>query len=822
MTTIYSSNFDSDTAGNLPAGWASKVGTWSVTTNGAVSGANALASSTNADGDVALYTAASALADMRISTSQKTVANGVRYPIIGHVLRADSANANNYTVVFSTTTTSGFNVLFFKKVGGTYSQLGSAVAVNLARVVGDTLNITCEIIGNTINVYAGVNTAPGATPVATKTDASITAAGYAGVYNSKDTATIAMSIDNFVLDNTVTISAATATTLTGPTSGVVGTASAAFTVGADGPITGTVTVTPSDGGAGGTFSPTSVAISSASPTATFTYTASSAGAKTISVTNNGGLSNPSSIDYTAASAASTVSSVTVSPSTATVSGGGTQQFTATVAGTNSPSQAVTWAVTSGVGTINSSGLYTAPAATGSAQSATITATSAQDGTKAGTATVTVPVAAANNALTSGTGNVLFSPYNWDIQASAAKTINAGAYFKTIFGGTTCTLNFDMTGIASPIPQISYRVDRFGPWITVPIAASVAITIPSDTADYASKGGHLLEVLVKSMTETQARWSTQATAVRLTGIILDVGKTISAPTALPLKAIFYGDSITEGVRTVNMTATNDTDRNDAGQGWSLEVARILGAEIGNVGFGATGFNKTGSGSVPAFTGTYNYLYSGVARSFSPSPDLIVWMMGTNDSTDVTTSATTVLNGLLAATTAKIIVLRPFKDATHATQLQNAIAACTTPSRVTYVDTNGWFNTANSSDALHPYGNENITHIAPLAAAAIRTALTAPAATTARTVTITLTDAAGSPRTNLSGLKWAFFDQARPDIFAAPTSQGAVETTDGSGQLVINVNTSLASGGIGWLDITDSDGTTTQSPAAKAFSGPVVVA
>lgn len=98
---------------------------------------------------------------------------------------------------------------------------------------------------------------------------------------------------------TTSAAAATAVTMTGPSSGAVGAASTAFTVGANGTITGTVTVTPSDGGGGGTFTPTSVALSSATPTATFTYTPASAGAKTISVTNNGGLANPSTITYTA-------------------------------------------------------------------------------------------------------------------------------------------------------------------------------------------------------------------------------------------------------------------------------------------------------------------------------------------------------------------------------------------------------------------------------------------------------------------------------------------------------------------------------------------
>lgn len=101
--------------------------------------------------------------------------------------------------------------------------------------------------------------------------------------------------------------AATEVTISGPSSGAVGVASTNFTVGADGTITGTVVVTPSDSSGGGTFTPSSVSISSGSPTGTFTYTPVSSGAKSITVTNNGSLSNPSALTYTASSSTRTVS-----------------------------------------------------------------------------------------------------------------------------------------------------------------------------------------------------------------------------------------------------------------------------------------------------------------------------------------------------------------------------------------------------------------------------------------------------------------------------------------------------------------------------------
>ena len=99
--------------------------------------------------------------------------------------------------------------------------------------------------------------------------------------------------------------AATALTLTGPTTGTVGTASTNFTVAANGSLSANVTVTPSSGGGGGTFSPATLTLTSAATSGTFTYTATTTGAKTISVTNSGSLANPSAVTFTASAAGDT-------------------------------------------------------------------------------------------------------------------------------------------------------------------------------------------------------------------------------------------------------------------------------------------------------------------------------------------------------------------------------------------------------------------------------------------------------------------------------------------------------------------------------------
>ncbi len=82
--------------------------------------------------------------------------------------------------------------------------------------------------------------------------------------------------------------------------------------------------------------------------------------------------------------------MTVSPSTVTLNASQTQLFTATVA--NSTNTAVTWSLSpAGLGTIDSTGLYTAPSTVTSSQKVTVTATSVADPTKTGTATVTLSV-----------------------------------------------------------------------------------------------------------------------------------------------------------------------------------------------------------------------------------------------------------------------------------------------------------------------------------------------------------------------------------------------------------------------------------------------
>ena len=201
----------------------------------------------------------------------------------------------------------------------------------------------------------------------------------------------------------------------------------------------------------GTTALSTTRVSAAQITATGTATSAQVGSIAITVQNpNPGLI--SSAALTAQIVGASAIAVAVAPASATVRGGGTQSFTATVTGTTNTS--VTWSVngTAGgsatTGTINSAGLYTAPANLPTPNTVTVTASSAADATKQGNSGVTLenplPVVTAISPTTIGVG-------------AFSLTVTGSGFVKTSvvnFGGTALTTMYvsptelDATGTAT--------------------------------------------------------------------------------------------------------------------------------------------------------------------------------------------------------------------------------------------------------------------------------------------------------------------------------------------------------------------------------------
>jgi lysophospholipase L1-like esterase len=107
-----------------------------------------------------------------------------------------------------------------------------------------------------------------------------------------------IQVDNFQIVTVAGAAPATQFDFTGPTAATVGAASTAFTLSPNGLVTA-ATITPSDGGAGGTFTPSSVSWTNETVNKTFTYTPATIGTHTITAAVTSGAPTtvtPSSIN----------------------------------------------------------------------------------------------------------------------------------------------------------------------------------------------------------------------------------------------------------------------------------------------------------------------------------------------------------------------------------------------------------------------------------------------------------------------------------------------------------------------------------------------
>ena len=178
---------------------------------------------------------------------------------------------------------------------------------------------------------------------------------------------------------------------------------------------------------------------SASSTTGVTYTAPSAVVATSTVT----LTATSKSDTTKSAAATItlnppVITVTVSPPTASLNGGGSQTFGATVA--NDPANAgVTWSIGSGAGTLSASSTtgvtYTAPSTIAAAATVTLTATSITDTSASGTATITLNSASVSTGIAI-TGFSTTTPTPLTLLQIETTGINAGSAVTVAFSNSS--------------------------------------------------------------------------------------------------------------------------------------------------------------------------------------------------------------------------------------------------------------------------------------------------------------------------------------------------------------------------------------------------
>jgi hypothetical protein len=227
----------------------------------------------------------------------------------------------------------------------------------------------------------------------------------------------------------------------------------------------------------------------------------------------------------------TVTSVTVSPASVTVSRGQTETFTATVAGTGSPAQEVTWTV-EGVGfgtTITNGGVLTV-GADESASSLTVRATSTVDTGKIGTAAVTVTAAGVVPKVTS-------------------VTVSPGSV--TVSRGQTQTFTATVAGTGSPAQEVTWTVEGEGFGTT--ITNGGVLTVGADES---------ASSLTVRATSTYDTGKSGTAAVTVIVIVIEEGVALIYPEDIAAGAFPEGIILfkigTEDKRTKTLTVSGDYD------------------------------------------------------------------------------------------------------------------------------------------------------------------------------------------------------------------------------------------------------------------------
>lgn len=163
-----------------------------------------------------------------------------------------------------------------------------------------------------------------------------------------------------------------------------------------------------------------------------------------------------------------ITSVSVTPTSASLVPSQIQPFTAQIQGTGSFSSAVTWTVNgvmggnSTYGTITASGQYTAPTTIPSPANVTIAATSTEDATKSGNSTATIIVPAVLNSISPASG-------------SAGETLTVDATFnlnlietpQLVFSGTNGTISAELQTANGGTVQVPFGATDGPVYISVP-------------------------------------------------------------------------------------------------------------------------------------------------------------------------------------------------------------------------------------------------------------------------------------------------------------------------------------------------------------------
>lgn len=323
--------------------------------------------------------------------------------------------------------------------------------------------------------------------------------------------------------------------------------------------------------------------------------------------------------------------VSITPTTASVTSGGSTQFTALV--TNTSNVGVTWSAS--LGTISSAGLYQAPTVTGNT-TVTVTVTSVVDSTKSAKATVTVtatPVSITTTSLITGTAGSAYSnnlyatggtlPYTWSLASGslpAGITVQSGG---SISGTTSQSGSFN---IAVEVTDSSSPKQTSTQSLTLTMNAAVAVTITPTMVSIASGTSTQFTALVSNTSNVAVTWSASLGSISTVGLYQ--APAVTSNTTATVTATSKADTTKSATAEVTVTpppvsiTTTALSNATAGAAYSNSLTAIGGTTpySWTLASGAlpSGITVQSSGSVSGTTsksGTFSFSVE-VTDSSSP--------------------------------------------------------------------------------------------------------------------------------------------------------------------------------------------------------------
>ncbi len=340
---------------------------------------------------------------------------------------ATVTGSSNTAVNWSTNAPGGLYTA--PSTAGTYTVTATSAADN-TKSASATVTVTAPGVVSVAITPTSASLSTGATKQfsATVTGSSNTAVNWStnapgGLYTAPSTAGTYTVTATSAADNTKSASATVTVTAPGVVSVAIAPTSASLSTGGTKQFSATVTGN----------SNTAVTWSTNAPNGLYTAP-NTAGTYTVTATS---VADPTkSASATVTVTAPGVVSVAIAPTSASLSTGGTKQFSATVTG--SSNTAVTWSTNA------PNGLYTAPSTAGTY---TVKATSVADTSKSASATVTITAAASGNGSINGTvkdivtGAVITGAKIADNTGQLTYTGSTGAYtFSKAAGTYTLTIS----------------------------------------------------------------------------------------------------------------------------------------------------------------------------------------------------------------------------------------------------------------------------------------------------------------------------------------------------------------------------------------------